>query len=65
MRRELRNKRIIWYSAMLAVIVAALCVPLYNRIEPTLAGVPFFYWGQLLLIVIAALITALAYRSGV
>lgn len=65
MRRELKKKRVIWYSALLAVVILALSVPLYNRIGPTLAGVPFFYWGQLLLVVIAALVTALAYRSGV
>lgn len=61
----LGKKRVLWYSALLAVIIVALWVPLYNHIEPVLAGVPFFYWFQLLLVVIAALITALAYRSGV
>lgn len=65
MRGDLRKKRVLWYSALLAVIAVALWVPLYNRIEPTLAGIPFFYWFQLALIIVAALITALAYRSGV
>jgi hypothetical protein len=27
-------------------------VPSYNRIEPELAGIPFFYWYQMLWIVL-------------
>lgn len=61
----LGKKRVFWYAALLAIIVVALWVPLYNHIEPVLWGIPFFYWFQLLLVVIAALITALAYRAGV
>jgi hypothetical protein len=41
--------------------IGTLCVPLYNRIEPTLGGVPFFYWYQFLWIAIGASLTALAY----
>ena len=29
--------------------------PLYNMTEPTLFGIPFFYWFQLVLIAISAL----------
>ena len=36
-------------------------VPLYNRVEPTLGGFPFFYWFLLLDIVIGAGLAALAY----
>ena len=35
--------------------VVALWAPLYNMTEPTLFGIPFFYWFQLLLIPISAL----------
>jgi len=35
--------------------VLALWAPLYNMAEPTLFGVPFFYWFQLLLIPVSAL----------
>ena len=35
--------------------VVALWVPLYNMTEPTLFGIPFFYWFQLALIPISAL----------
>ncbi len=32
-----------------------LWVPLYNRIDPQLFGIPFFYWFQVLWTVLAAL----------
>lgn len=35
--------------------VIALCAWLYNSIEPSLFGVPFFYWFQLLLVPVSAL----------
>jgi hypothetical protein len=36
--------------------VAILWVPSYNRLDPELAGIRFFYWYQLLWIVLGALI---------
>jgi hypothetical protein len=36
--------------------VAVLWVPFYNSAEPSLAGIPFFYWYQLLWIPLGALI---------
>ncbi len=33
-------------------------VPFYNKIEPVLWGFPFFYWYQLLWVLISAVITA-------
>jgi Protein of unknown function (DUF3311) len=35
--------------------------PFYNRVEPTWIGVPFFYWYQLLCVVIGAVLTAIVY----
>jgi len=34
------------YLWIVVPFVALLWVPLYNRIEPTLFGIPFFYWYQ-------------------
>ena len=42
--------------------IAVLWVPFYNRLEPTWLGLPFFYWYQLLWIVLGAVIIAIAYR---
>ena len=39
----------------------ALCVPLYNTIDPRLLGFPFFYWFLLLLIPVSSIATLLVY----
>ena len=44
------------YLLLLLPFVAALWVPFYNRVEPEIAGIPFFYWYQLLWIVLGAAI---------
>ena len=41
--------------------IAMLWVPSYNRLTPELFGFPFFYWYQLLWVLISAVITALVY----
>ncbi len=41
--------------------IAMIWVPSYNRIEPRLFDFPFFYWYQLLWVLISAAITALVY----
>jgi hypothetical protein len=43
-------------------IVATLWVPSYNKNSPTLGGVPFFYWYQILWVIITGLLMILAYR---
>jgi uncharacterized protein DUF3311 len=48
---------------LLLPIVVPLLVPLYNRVEPTLFGWPFFYWFQLALVALGVLTTALVYRA--
>ena len=47
-------------ASLLSVVALALCVPLYHRYEPSLAGVPFFYWGQFVLIALGAALTGVA-----
>lgn len=39
----------------------SLWVPGYNTLEPTLAGVPFFYWYQMAWILLSALITIVVF----
>ncbi|APH55370.1 Hypothetical protein GbCGDNIH9_2052 [Granulibacter bethesdensis] len=43
--------------------VAMLAVPFYNRIEPSLGGVPFFYWYQTAWVFITAILAAIVYRA--
>jgi hypothetical protein len=39
---------------LLIPYAAMMWVPSYNRIEPMVAGIPFFYWYQMLWIVLGA-----------
>jgi hypothetical protein len=57
--------RLVVYLLFLIVIAVALWVPLYNRVEPSLFGIPFFYWFQTTWILAGAAATAIAYRLGV
>jgi len=49
---------------LLAVPFAAMiAIGFYNRSEPALAGIPFFYWYQLLWIPLGALLLLPVYRA--
>ncbi|MEU3344034.1 DUF3311 domain-containing protein [Streptomyces sp. NPDC006700] len=45
-----------------APFVALLRVGSYARKDPALAGVPFFYWYQMLWVLVSAVLTMTAYR---
>lgn len=50
-----------WLVLLLAPFVGVLWVPLFNRVEPVLWEIPFFFWYQFLWVVISAIVTALVY----
>ena len=50
-----------WYLLFLIQFVAVLWPPFYNRAEPSLIGIPFFYWYQLLWVILGAILTAIVY----
>lgn len=50
-----------WYLLLLVQFVATLWVPFYNSVEPAWQGIPFFYWYQLLLVLVGAVLTAIVY----
>ncbi|MBV8911012.1 MAG: DUF3311 domain-containing protein [Gammaproteobacteria bacterium] len=50
-----------WYLLFIVQYAAVLWPPFYNRSEPDWIGVPFFYWYQMLWVVIAAISTAVVY----
>ena len=50
-----------WHLFLLIQFVAVLWPPFYNKVEPTWIGMPFFYWYQLLWILIGAALTAIVY----
>jgi hypothetical protein len=51
----------IWHWLLLVPVVVPLLTPLYNRIEPTFLGFPFFYWFQLGLAGLSSLVIALVF----
>ena len=50
-----------WYLLFVVQFVVILWPPLYNKAEPALMGIPFFYWFQLLWVLISAVLTAVVY----
>ncbi len=61
--RQQSNDRSAWNWLLVPAIVIPLLVPLYNRVEPTLFGWPFFYWGQLAFIALGVATTSLVYQK--
>ncbi len=61
-RRPALLTRVLVYALFVVVVAVSLWVPFYNRAEPALGGIPFFYWFQVVWILAAAVATALAYR---
>ena len=58
-RRTGRQDKNPWHWLLLIPIVVPLMPIIYNRIEPTLFGVPFFYWGQLAFAFLASIVIAI------
>jgi Protein of unknown function (DUF3311) len=58
-RRENRA----WYLLLLLPLAGTLVPPLYNTEDPTLGGIPFFYWYQLLWVPLSVLATWVVYRK--
>jgi len=45
-----------WHWLLLVPIVLPLIPGIYNRLEPALFGIPFFFWGQLAFAFVASAI---------
>ncbi|MDQ2664073.1 MAG: DUF3311 domain-containing protein [Candidatus Eremiobacteraeota bacterium] len=52
-----------WYWLLVIPFVATLWLPFYAHRSPALFGFPFFYWYQLVWIVVSAGIVALVYAA--
>ncbi|QGG42190.1 DUF3311 domain-containing protein [Aeromicrobium yanjiei] len=53
------------YAAGVALAVAIalpLLVSTYARQDPELAGIPFFFWYQFVLVLVSVVLTSVAYR---
>jgi Protein of unknown function (DUF3311) len=53
--------RIVVAVLLIAPFVVYLAVPSYARVKPRLAGFPFFYWWQLLWVIITGVFIGIAY----
>jgi len=62
-RDEHKPVRTVLWARLLLIIpfVAMLWVSSYDKAEPMIAGIPFFYWYQLLWILIGAVIIGFVY----
>ena len=61
-RRTERSDHSPWNWLLLLSLFATLIPMLYNRREPELFGIPFFYWYQLAAIAIGVTSTLVVYR---
>ena len=59
-RRE-RGRRSWLLLLLLVPFIVLLWPPFYNYYQPEFIGIPFFYWFQLLWIIITAILTAVIY----
>ncbi|BFH73824.1 DUF3311 domain-containing protein [Sulfurisphaera javensis] len=52
-----------YYIAMLIVVIIILILyslfPLYDKVNPTIAGLPMFYWYQILMLGVTTVISFL------
>jgi hypothetical protein len=52
-----------WYLLLLVPLLGTLVPGIYNHREPELAGIPFFYWYQVLWVPLSVAITVVVYRA--
>ncbi|MEY9994132.1 Na+/proline symporter [Streptomyces sp. V4I8] len=54
--------RVVIALCLVAPFVATLWVGSYAKTDPEFAGIPFFYWYQMLWVLISTLLTMVAYK---
>ena len=65
MKPPLNNKpRYLWFILLLLPFIGVLWVPAYNRVDPMVWGIPFFFWYQFLWVLLSAAITAIVYVNA-
>ena len=58
------RSRVVWAGILVLLapaVVVPLIVPLYDRVDPTLAGFPFFFWFQLAMILFCTVVTGIGF----
>ncbi|MDA8095316.1 MAG: DUF3311 domain-containing protein [Betaproteobacteria bacterium] len=54
-----------WLQIVLLAVpcVAVMVPPVFNRFDPTLWGVPFFYWWQMLWVPLSGVFIGIAHKT--
>ena len=52
-----------WYLLLVVPLIGTLIPPIYNTKDPTVIGLPFFYWYLLLWVPVSVLCTVVFYRA--
>ncbi|UQA93192.1 DUF3311 domain-containing protein [Streptomyces halobius] len=61
-RQIVTPTRVVAGLCLLAPFIAMLWVSSYAKVEPILIGIPFFYWYQMLWVLISTGLTTIAYK---
>ena len=62
MEKPIKKQKSRWWYLLLAIqFPVLLALPFFNRVEPAWQGIPFFYWYQLIWIILGAALTATVY----
>ncbi|GGP94230.1 hypothetical protein GCM10010266_16630 [Streptomyces griseomycini] len=54
--------RVVIALCLVAPFVAMLWVGSYAKADPVVIGIPFFYWYQMLWVVVSTVLTMIAYK---
>ena len=52
-----------WYLLFLVPMIGTLIPPIYNAKDPTLIGIPFFYWYLMLWVGLTVVLMVIVYRA--
>jgi hypothetical protein len=52
-----------WHLLLAIPVVLPLAIPLYNRVDPALLGIPFFYWCQIAFSLVSIVVTTIVYQA--
>ena len=61
MQSRPRPPTLFWRLLLLVPVLAVLLVPIFNRTGPALWGFPFFYWYQMLWVILCSALAGLVF----
>jgi len=61
MPKPSRPRASLWRVLLILPVIAVLAVGCFNRAEPSLWGFPFFYWYQMLWVVLCSAIVGVVF----